>query len=52
MIRITDNLSKAAFLWPDRPAFTCDQPSLTWFELKTRAEIVAKVLYAAGIRHE
>lgn len=50
MIRITDHLSKAAFCWPDNPAVTCNQRTLSWLELNNGVEALARTLFAAGVR--
>ncbi|SMO85498.1 Acyl-CoA synthetase (AMP-forming)/AMP-acid ligase II [Thalassovita litoralis] len=50
MIRMTDLLAKAAFNWPDHPAFTCGLRTLTWAELNTRTRQLATSLHGFGVQ--
>ncbi|SEP95461.1 class I adenylate-forming enzyme family protein [Thalassovita taeanensis] len=50
MIRVTDQLAKAAHAWPDLPAVSCALRTLSWAELNVRTRALATVLSDAGVQ--
>lgn len=51
MIRVTDQLAKAAHEWPDRAAISCALGTLTWAQLYARCQAQAQALLDLGITH-
>lgn len=49
MFRVTDQLAKAARVWPDQPAITCASGTLSWSALNRRVRALATVLRARGL---
>jgi acyl-CoA synthetase (AMP-forming)/AMP-acid ligase II len=49
MFRFTDQLAKAARIWPDKPAITCAAGTFTWAELQRRSTRLAAALSDAGV---
>ena len=50
MFRVTDQLAKAARVWPDHPAVTCAAGTLSWERLQARVHALASALKARGLR--
>lgn len=50
MFRVTDQLAKAARVWPDQPAVSCAAGTLTWVGLLRRVHALASALAAGGLR--
>ncbi len=50
MIRLTDQLDRAARMWPDHPAVSSGDRQLSWSDIKRRVEGLARALHAQGVR--